>query len=1160
MVDSQAQDLHTNIVSPSGHEHHSVHVCHKCGWPFPNPHPSAKHRRAHKRVCGTIEGYKLTESEQDTHLTVSDDEQENLSDNDRRTPSPKSEKKVSGSGEMGERLNISEADVFSDAKTDFSDTVDSPGPGNEEHFASARELVTNLQKTEEVAFSPHQTMETNANSDMVLPARKSVDANQMQNVEVLDDVSKLETARSSDHHLSDPVLDFSVNDIANAGTKEVTVGLTDGRDGPENDSSPVVSNVWKNASKEDMETNAGESAIQSSMPLSEKDKVTSGSEGNNLLQQLSVTQDLSCRTPKKPSETEFILEEICNKDSNSVPECGNIESKEGQSEGFGLTRSQSNSSFVVIAVEPVDSFVNKYQVREYTAQETHCTDLVSEGKENVHMLSVPDNIPIEDQAETLLKDYKDHKMLKSDLPVKLHFNEAVVNIEGHAKDSISNDCYSSFKSNDSGINTDVSKDRCALLADDLNGDQVTKPMAVDDTEEKEADSSGSKIVDAENLGGDEPKAPSDAKSNEAKNIESTGPLEEQGPPMAANLPVVKEAETKILDDENLELDFEEAPSDASGKVKNTETAGYLEEQEPPMAINVLVEKEADLYELKITSPKNLGIHEAEALPHCRTGDGEMNKSNPFVLSEESGPHNLQNEMPNKILRDSSSIVLDVNPVVHAPTTCTPEGGNVNNCKMDVSQMLDIPKIDSTEGAAKDYFILNTNLINESVVDQLTNSSGVDNIADNEEAEIGHPGTAGYKSTKTGEGATMECHAIEMKTIGGTIMRKPQDSGDEIIEAGGNLKETPLPNLEGLPDTSAVGVNASQSDDVKDIHSSVLNIQGKAKDIQEDVKDLEICTEDKLPYAGVGSMISDSAPGTGSELFQKILEKPSIKEPRDLHGGESSDQNSMAVNQAKEFGGGIAGVSSQSCNEETENRQQLGASPIDVLVDSSSQGDSLEGNWGSVSALSTQSDALAIVDAEVLRSAGSQVATEAEKGDLRKPRNALGAHVPDKLDLFEPPSFMTLVEPPERRVQKPTSSEIRVSAKQQSSFVSPQEGWFPSLTNVTNESPGRKRNEEIIAKVTNWSSGKQHTTLKSFLDESNGDPKPKLQKSRQPPVHVAAISENSLKDNGSSSTTVNPVAGTAQPKDWNSPARYPTEKRKAKSKPYWAPFVCCSSVN
>lgn len=66
----------------AGNETHGVHVCHKCGWPFPNPHPSAKHRRAHRKVCGTIEGYKLNES-QDLNLS----DEDNHSDEDPTTPS-----------------------------------------------------------------------------------------------------------------------------------------------------------------------------------------------------------------------------------------------------------------------------------------------------------------------------------------------------------------------------------------------------------------------------------------------------------------------------------------------------------------------------------------------------------------------------------------------------------------------------------------------------------------------------------------------------------------------------------------------------------------------------------------------------------------------------------------------------------------------------------------------------------------------------------------------------------------------------------------------------------------------------------------------------------------------------------------------------------------
>lgn len=62
------------LIDFVGQESHGVHLCHKCGWPFPNPHPSAKHRRAHKRICGTVEGYKLFDTEGTPHSDDSDDD------------------------------------------------------------------------------------------------------------------------------------------------------------------------------------------------------------------------------------------------------------------------------------------------------------------------------------------------------------------------------------------------------------------------------------------------------------------------------------------------------------------------------------------------------------------------------------------------------------------------------------------------------------------------------------------------------------------------------------------------------------------------------------------------------------------------------------------------------------------------------------------------------------------------------------------------------------------------------------------------------------------------------------------------------------------------------------------------------------------------------
>ncbi|KZV34844.1 hypothetical protein F511_00746 [Dorcoceras hygrometricum] len=213
-------------------------------------------------------------------------------------------------------------------------------------------------------------------------------------------------------------------------------------------------------------------------------------------------------------------------------------------------------------------------------------------------------------------------------------------------------------------------------------------------------------------------------------------------------------------------------------------------------------------------------------------------------------------------------------------------------------------------------------------------------------------------------------------------------------------------------------------------------------------------------------------------------------------------------------------------------------------DSASAADSLEGKWGSISAVETNSQSSPRSEANMRNSEHKNIQGHQSKSDD-----------------FEPPSFMTLVQPGKvpDSVAAPTASEIEpVQYNQQQKTESLQAGWFPSLTNVVNESEGRKKNEEIIAKVTNWNAGKEHRgQLKILLNDAKS-PKTKLQKD-----------ETSQKDNSAAGTTVSPVVEPEEPKieipykeDWNSPARYPTviKKEKKKGKPYWVPFVCCSSVN
>lgn len=182
----------------------------------------------------------------------------------------------------------------------------------------------------------------------------------------------------------------------------------------------------------------------------------------------------------------------------------------------------------------------------------------------------------------------------------------------------------------------------------------------------------------------------------------------------------------------------------------------------------------------------------------------------------------------------------------------------------------------------------------------------------------------------------------------------------------------------------------------------------------------------------------------------------------------------------------------------------------------------------------------------------------------------------KADVSEPPSFMTLVEPRGGLDQENASSEIEtVQATQHAETEVLPAGWLPLLSNVVNESPGRKKNEEMIAKVTNWSTAKQHSTpLKNLLGEAKVETRTKSPSPEKTETSIQTDATEA-KSNVSFATTVKEVLGSeasagdrtvrgVTAEEWNSPARYPVEikkqKKKAHGKPFWVPFACCSSVN
>ncbi|XP_019174380.1 PREDICTED: uncharacterized protein LOC109169923 isoform X3 [Ipomoea nil] len=317
---------------------------------------------------------------------------------------------------------------------------------------------------------------------------------------------------------------------------------------------------------------------------------------------------------------------------------------------------------------------------------------------------------------------------------------------------------------------------------------------------------------------------------------------------------------------------------------------------------------------------------------------------------------------------------------------------------------------------------------------------------------------------------------------------------------------------------------------EDAKDKMVNIESKHDSSVTVLESTNAAGDAERNHENVEPISSISGKHADVSLQEKPYEGPTFSEstslPVDLNSGNSATVENNNI--------GVGSVPLKGEGDDKTRKQQDGVTAVDMSVASSSRTDSLEANWGSVSVLSIQSETPA-------PDSGAQ-----ENQKTKVERN------PDKSDTFEPPSFMTLVE---------SGSEIENAQHPKSDPL--KAGWFPSLNNVVNESQGRKKNEEIIAKVTNWSTGKQHTPLKNLLGEAKSPPNTKqvTQKDETATHNTAATA---------TTTTVNSILTFEPPtapkeaveKEWDSPARYPVgiKKEKKKGKAYWVPFVCCSSVH
>ncbi|WVZ92045.1 hypothetical protein U9M48_038142 [Paspalum notatum var. saurae] len=111
--------------------------------------------------------------------------------------------------------------------------------------------------------------------------------------------------------------------------------------------------------------------------------------------------------------------------------------------------------------------------------------------------------------------------------------------------------------------------------------------------------------------------------------------------------------------------------------------------------------------------------------------------------------------------------------------------------------------------------------------------------------------------------------------------------------------------------------------------------------------------------------------------------------------------------------------------------------------------------------------------------------------------------------------------------------------------------------TTDDLKGATDQNEEIADKEMVTDDKNHVSLKALLADKNVETK---EKEKKPSAKDRVLSFRRLvsKDNVSPVKPGSPKAGSEQ-QDWNSPARFPVEKKPKGRKQQWVPFICCSSV-
>ncbi|XP_019445698.1 PREDICTED: uncharacterized protein LOC109349381 [Lupinus angustifolius] len=1012
-MDNQLDQRRTHTT---GHENHGVQVCNKCGWSYPNPHPSAKHRRAHKKICGTIEGYKLCASEEQAHLNVSDDE--HVSETDSKTTglvvsapnnldTGKIEKGNDGIRERLVRLR-SEDEVFSDAVEDFSDIGLSPG-------------------------TKEPLKQDCLDSDVGLLIVKSSDDCQNENHSILQ-FESVEVGNTLDlqGELPDSIVDPLPSSIANSGTEESTFVHSNDFFDLSSDSPPYKAETLADVLREN-KINAGENVTDCSLISVAKD--------TNLGAKDEIKSDVD--VAENVDSSDNVVDETCG--VSEVAVSGAISSDHQMAEEAVMLMEKNSAEF--LSMQAHDDFPLALNSDEVTNALTNDVQVESA---HVKQFSTSSDVNIlqekgEGNADADMPPTCDNSL---ELVIPQSEHEGFNDLEGVVSQGPLSQPSESLKHDEDEQKSSATEENTFVFIPN----QLTKKSVLSPDVHVVSSTSSMK--------------------KELVNFE----------PMPEDTHV--EEHIEITEENNFV--FKPVQSTEKGVVSSTNSMKKESINFEHTAEETNAEENIEVSPVKVAVESCDRLDEiGESMNAIET---EINESHIIPFSEEQE------------IIDGCKVSQQIS---------LPEGSLVASSNEN-------PKDASFDSATSEKYGV-ISIDNASHHDK--NSTAINNVV------VGGNNVRAGVESDTGT-------IIEDLQLNGLPQWEDTQSSDIIKsdDAGEMSKVEKCDITESLVISEAV-VDATTRKATGIECTNISPISAPQEDIKKDEFNSNIIVHEE--YNRPVDPSADSNPAQDSELIGKAAENLARKyAPLSLNTGPSAQHDSAVEdNQDGEQGRKVSRIPAVPFQDRTVNSLvKHSSSGFDASVDSSSRCDSLEGNWGSVSVISLQFDAPAVIDTENLPS-----------------------------EMFEPPS-------------KAAASEVQKGSNSQQQDSISQAGWFPTLTQAINESPERKKNEEIIAKVTNWSTCKEHTPLKSLLGEAAHSSKAK------PPKfggHSLNQKIGKLPENSSSGlTTLNSILSPELPaaeaakgqaaKEWNSPARYPAdikrEKGKVKNRPFWIQLVCCSSVD